>query len=564
LKSDRTVWGWGFNGEGELGDGTTTMRLTPIPVGGLTGVLAIAGGETDSLFLKGDGTVWGLGRDDWSQLGDGVIVGGGIVTRLTPVQASGLTGVVAISAGYIHSLALKSDGTVWKWGSDSFGNNVVANPTPVPVGGLAGMVAIAGGLNHSLALKSDGTIWAWGRNLEGQLGDGSMTNNLTPVLVTGSNGFSSPALRFVPITPCRIADSRRVAGPFGGPSIAGGASRDFAVPDSTCSIPATALAYSLNVAVVPSGPLGFLTMWPAGQTRPVASTLNSVDGRVKSNAAIVPAGTAGAVSVFASNATNVVLDINGYFVDAADPTALAFYPITPCRVADTRIAGLGLLGTPSMGAGQSRTFPVRSSACNIPPTALAYSLNFTAVPRAPLGFLTTWPTGQAKPEASSLNAPTGTVTANAAIVPAGASGSIDVFASNPTDLVIDINGYFAPMATGGLSLYGVTPCRVADTRQPTGSPPIIALDIAVGASACGIPVSAQAYVLSLTVVPPGPLGFLTLWPQGQALPTASTLNATDGAITSNMAIVPTTNGSISAFPSSPTHLILDISGYFGH
>ena len=356
LKSDRTVWGWGFNSKGELGDGTTTMRLTPIPVGGLTGVLAIAGGETDSLFLKGDGTVWGLGRDDWSQLGDGVIVGGGMVTRLTPVRASGLTGVVAISAGYIHSLALKSDGTVWKWGSDSFGNNVVANPTPVPVGGLAGMVAIAGGKNHSLALKSDGTIWAWGRNVEGQLGDGSMTDNLTPVLVAGSNGVSSPALRFVPITPCRIADSRRAAGPFGGPPIAGNTSRDFGVPSSACSIPATALAYSLNVAVVPSGPLGFLTMWPAGQTRPVASTLNSLDGRVKSNAAIVPAGTAGAVSVFASNATDVVLDINGYFVDAADPTALAFYPMTPCRVADTRQAGLGLLGRHQWAAGRAGLF----------------------------------------------------------------------------------------------------------------------------------------------------------------------------------------------------------------
>jgi hypothetical protein len=155
------------------------------------------------------------------------------------------------------------------------------------------------------------------------------------------------------------------------------------------------------------------------------------------------------------------------------------------------------------------------------------------------------------------------VTANAAIIPAGTGGSIDVFASNATDLVIDIDGYFAPMGTGGLSLYTVAPCRVVDTRLPPGSPPITSLDVNIAASACEIPSTAQAGVLSVAVVPPGPLGYLTLWPQGQTMPLVSTLNALDGAVTSNMAIVPTTNGSISVFPSNPTHLVLDISGYFG-
>jgi hypothetical protein len=258
----------------------------------------------------------------------------------------------------------------------------------------------------------------------------------------------------------------------------------------------------------------------------------------------------------------VVLDINGYFVSAADPTALAFFPITPCRIADTRLPA-GPLGGPSLGVGQSRTVPMLSSACNLPATTRAYSLNFTAVPSEALGYLAAWPTGQAQPLASSLNAPTGAVTANAAIVPAGTNGSIDVFASNPTDLVIDIDGYFAPMGTGGLSLYGVTPCRVVDTRQSAGSLPITSLDVAVSASACGIPAAAQAHVVNATVVLPGSLWYLTLWPKGQPQPFVSTLNAGDGAITSNMAIVPTTNGFISAFASNPTHLIIDISGYFG-
>jgi hypothetical protein len=180
-----------------------------------------------------------------------------------------------------------------------------------------------------------------------------------------------------------------------------------------------------------------------------------------------------------------------------------------------------------------------------------------------LGFVTAWPTGQTQPVAASLNDTTGTVAANAAIVPAGANGSIDVFASNNTDLVIDINGYFAPMTTGGLSLFGVTPCRVLDTRKPAGSPPVTSLDVAVSASGCGIPAGAPAQVLSVTVVPPAALGFLTLWPQGQPRPTVATLNALDAQITSNMAIVPTTNGTISAFASNPTHIVMDVLGYFG-
>jgi hypothetical protein len=163
-----------------------------------------------------------------------------------------------------------------------------------------------------------------------------------------------------------------------------------------------------------------------------------------------------------------------------------------------------------------------------------------------------------------LNAPTGAITANAAIVPAGINGDISVFVTNDSDLVIDINGYFAAPAPGGLSLFNVAPCRVLDTRSPTptGGRPFTSLDLNITTAGCGVPAAAQSYVLNATVVPPGPLGFLTLWPQGAPQPLVSTLNAVDGAITSNMAIVPTANGSISAFASNPTHLVLDISGYF--
>jgi hypothetical protein len=148
-------------------------------------------------------------------------------------------------------------------------------------------------------------------------------------------------------------------------------------------------------------------------------------------------------------------------------------------------------------------------------------------------------------------------------VPAGTNGDVSVFVTHSSDLVIDVNGYFAPPDVGGLSLFNLSPCRVIDTRNPAGSPPLNGLlNVNVGGSPCGAPSAARSYVLNATVVPPAPLGFLTLWPQGATQPLVSTLNAADGAVTSNMAIVPTTNGSISAFGSNATHLVLDISGYF--
>jgi hypothetical protein len=334
------------------------------------------------------------------------------------------------------------------------------------------------------------------------------------------------------------------------------------ISDSSCGVPPTAQAFSLNVAVVPSGPLGYLTVWPAGQTRPVVATLNSLDGRIKSNAAIVPAGAGGAISVYSTNDTGVVLDINGYFVDGTDPSALAFYPVTPCRVVDTRLAA-GALGGPALSVGQTRSFPIPSSSCGLPPTAQAWSLNFAVVPPGPLGYLTAWPTGLSRPVVATLNALTGAITANAASVPAGTSGSIDVFTTNATHLVIDINGYFAAPGIGGLSLYNLAPCRVLDTRQPPGTPAFSGTkDVDVSGSGCGAAGQAQAYVFNATVIPAVTLGYLTLWPQGQTKPLVATLNAMDGAITNNLAIVPTANGSISAFPSNPTHLVLDIFGYF--
>ncbi len=364
-------------------------------------------------------------------------------------------------------------------------------------------------------------------------------------------------LNFVPITPCRVTDTRVSSAPLRGQT-----TQDVSILGSSCGIPIGAQAYSLNFTVVPSGRLSYLTVFPTGQPRPVVSTLNSYDGRTKANGAIVPAGTNGEVSVFATDDTDFVIDINGYFISASAPSALAFYPLSPCRLIDTRGA-TGPLGAPSLAAQGERAFPIATSACGVPATAKAYSLNYTAVPKGPLGFLTTWPTGQIRPVVSTLNAPIGTTTANAAVVPAGANGDISVYVTDQADLIVDINGYFAAPSSAGLSLYNLTPCRVYDSRtQPTGQPINGVVNINVTSSACGVPPSAQSYVFNTTVIPSSSLKFLTVWPHGGTEPNVSTLNAVDSAVTSNMAITPTADGSVDVFTSGSTHLIVDVFGYF--
>ena len=379
--------------------------------------------------------------------------------------------------------------------------------------------------------------------------------------ITALPAAAQQALRFTPVTPCRVVDTRNPNGTFGGPAIQGGTSRSFPLPEGTCDLPLGSTAYSLNVTVVPSGHLGYLTIWPTGQQQPLISIMNSPDGRVKANAAIVLSGNGGAaVSVYASDTTNVILDVDGYFTPV-NSSNLTFYTLPPCRVADTRGPN-GPLGGPFLAGGMERDFPIlQATSCNIPSKAQLYSLNITAVPHSRLGYLTVWPAGFPQPLVSTLNAPTGTNTANAAIVRAGLGGRVATFPTDDTDLIIDINGYFATADVGGLSLYGQTPCRVLDTRQGNGAFSG-ELTVDVTGSSCDVSSTAQAFVLNATVVPQGPLGYLTLWPDGQQQPLVSTLNASDGVTASNMAIVPTSNGSIDAFASDLTNLLLDISSYF--
>jgi alpha-tubulin suppressor-like RCC1 family protein len=193
LRSDGTVWAWGNNNAGQLGNGATAASAIPVQVSGLSQVTSIAAGADSALAIRTQGvttvkTVWAWGGNDSGQLGDGTLG-----NHLTPEQVTGIKApsVTGITAGEKFAVALGSDGSVWAWGSDDagqLGNAPTASPVTRPVettGMDSGITQVSAGASHVLALKSNGTVLAWGDNTEGELGTGSTTSVTGAVQVSG-------------------------------------------------------------------------------------------------------------------------------------------------------------------------------------------------------------------------------------------------------------------------------------------------------------------------------------------------------------------------------------------
>ncbi|MBI5376331.1 MAG: hypothetical protein HZA77_12930 [Candidatus Schekmanbacteria bacterium] len=191
LKSDGTLWAWGKNENAELGDGTTINKRSPVQIGSDTNWSKISAGNNFTIALKSNGTLWAWGSNSFGQLGDGT---SGYVVREYPAQVGTDTDWVSIAAGDTHSLALKSDGTLWAWGSNLFIGTINISTTPIRVDVNNDWVSFDAGGSHHIALQSDGSLWAWGYNAYGEVGDGTTTIRDEPVEIFPASDFDSDGI----------------------------------------------------------------------------------------------------------------------------------------------------------------------------------------------------------------------------------------------------------------------------------------------------------------------------------------------------------------------------------
>jgi hypothetical protein len=353
--------------------------------------------------------------------------------------------------------------------------------------------------------------------------------------------------RFNAVAPVRLADTRTGAGGTVGPVAAGGVLR-IPVAGSTV-VPSSASGAVVNLtAVDPQGP-GYLTAYPCGATRPLASALNVAAGETRANAASVALDATGLLCVFSSVLSHVVVDLAGWF----GSTGTTFTPTNPARVLDSRSAG-----------GPDRSFSVDLSAV-IPAGATAATVNLTVTEPVAAGYLTAFPCGTEPPLVSSLNFVAGQTIAGLATVKLGAGSRICLFSPVPTNVVVDVNGAFA---AGGDTLTTAVPSRFLDTRDGTGGwlgavGPMQRIELAVG-GARGVPDGVTAAVVNLTATGATAPGYVVAYACDQPAPTASNLNFDSGETAANLATVGlSATGTVCLAASTRAHLVVDLAGWYG-
>ncbi len=180
IKTDGTLWAWGYNANGQLGDGTTALKIVPIQIGTGTNWILVDAGARHTVAMKNDASIWAWGDNSRGQLGDGTTT-----TRLVPTKIGSNTWVM-INAGALHTAAIDTAGKLWTWGANNYGQlgdgTLVDRLVPTHIGTDTTWVQVNAGDNHTVAIKAAGTLWAWGYNNYGQLGDGTTVNKTAPPL----------------------------------------------------------------------------------------------------------------------------------------------------------------------------------------------------------------------------------------------------------------------------------------------------------------------------------------------------------------------------------------------
>ncbi len=420
------------------------------------------------------------------------------------------------------------------------------------------------------------------------------------VTVTTPGGTSSTSTAdqftyqaaYTPLAPTRICDTRSgnpssLSGPAAqcnGKTLAPGKVLDVTV-ENLAGVPASGVsAVALNVTAINPAGNGYLTVYPAGEAAPMASNLNFNSRDVVANLVEVGIGAGGQVAIVSNAATDIVVDMEGYYSVASSPGAGYYDPTSPARICDTRSGNPSSLSGPvaqcnghTLSTGTTLKVAI-GGVSPVPASGVsAVALNVTAVDFTNNGYLTVFPAGGNPPVASNVNFVKGQgAVPNAVVVPLGSSGDIEIFGNARTDIVIDVVGWYTSRGGTGSQFNAMpAPVRICDTRP--GNPSSLSGSaaqcnghaMASGTTAAirvagvgGVPSGAKAVAVNVTVTNTPTSGYLTAFPGGTQ-PTASNLNWTRGETVPNLAIAELSpSGTLSLYCSAGTDVIVDVLGWY--
>jgi hypothetical protein len=495
-----------------------------------------------------------------------VSAGGAVLPSPYPVLAGQTLGIASLGDGRLvlvqwadstfRILALRPDGSE----DPTFGQSLpILQPGVPPSLGLYTLVPLPNGgvlLSGDSPPGSSGQHHYFVAEIDADAGQAAEV----PIAVPTS---------YVPVDPVRVLDTRIGVGAPIGMVPAGGTVQLRFVQNELGSPSAVALSVT---AAEGTGP-GFVTVFPTGTSRPTASNVN-LDrvGQVAPNLVIVPLGIAGNVSLFTSNSTHLVVDVEGFFTVTSEARAGRFVSAPrPARILDTRDGTGGHSG--ALGVGETVRLHV-SGAGGAPaagtsgPGMSAVAVNITGTDAAGPGFVTAWRGGVARPTASNLNLEgVGSTRAVMAIVPVSANGDIDLFSQSGTHLIVDLLGWFtddtAPLSSSGLFV-PVFPTRMLDTRLGLGALGVGGVTRLYAAGTAVVPPrSAGSVLVNVTATEAAAPGYVTAYPAAAIRPTTSSLNLERaGQTIANLSIVPTPGRAMDLFSQTGTHLVVDTNGWF--
>ncbi len=388
-------------------------------------------------------------------------------------------------------------------------------------------------------------------------------------------GSQAPEATQQPLVPGRIMDTRNP----GGQTVddvseaigkrAAGSTTELVVA-GRADVPAAATAAVLNVTVTDAQGEGFITVWPCGVDRPNASNLNFVKGSTIPNAVITKIGTGGKVCFYTDAIVDLIVDVNGQY-----PAGTAYAPLVPARLLDSRNPGGQTVDDVSEAIGKraagSTTELLVAGRGSVPADAAAAVLNVTVTNAAAEGFITVWPCGVDRPNASNVNYVKDSTIPNAVITKIGTGGKVCFYTDAEVDLIVDVNGQYP----AGTAYAPLVPARLLDSRNPGGQT-VDDVSEAIGKRAAdsttelvvtgrgNVPIGATAAVLNVTVTDAQAEGFITVWPCGVDRPNASNLNFVKGSTIPNAVITKIgTGGKVCFYTDAIVDLIVDVNGYVG-